>query len=130
MMFQRWEAQCDRASVQNRRPLSSRQLPTDLSPQLHRCQGGFRWGADMMAGYLIDVLHMQSATHTFVAFVDIFKAFDTSWVEATMVELFSMEVQGRMWALTAHFVHGVRALAGLRYSSGQSALSVALQHSC
>ena len=40
--------------------------------------GGFRWGADMMAGSLIDVLHMQSATHTFVAFVDIFKAWDTS----------------------------------------------------
>ena len=74
--------------------------------QLHRCQGGFRWGADMMAGSLIDVLHMRSATHTFVAFVDIFKAFDTSWVEATMVELFSMGVQGRMWALIAHFVHG------------------------
>ena len=40
--------------------------------------GGFHWGADMMAGSLTDVLHMQSATHTFVAFVDIFKAFDTS----------------------------------------------------
>ena len=77
-----------------------------ISPQLHRCQGGFRWGADMMAGSLIDVLHMRSATHTFVAFVDIFKAFDTSWVEATMVELFSMGVQGRMWALIAHFVAG------------------------
>ena len=40
-----------------------------ISPQLHHCQGGFRWGADMMAGSLIDVLHMRSATHTFVAFV-------------------------------------------------------------
>ena len=53
-----------------------------------------------------DVLHMRSATHTFVAFVDIFEAFDTSWVEATLVELFSMRLQGRMWALIAHFVHG------------------------
>ena len=61
-----------------------------ISPQLHHCQGGSRWGADMMAGSLIDVLHMRSATHTFVAFVDIFKAFDTCWVEATMVELFSI----------------------------------------
>ena len=75
-----------------------------ISPQLHHCQGGFRWGADMMAGSLI--LHMRSTTHTFVAFVDIFKAFDTSWVEATMVELFSVGVHGRMWALIAHFVHG------------------------
>ena len=66
-----------------------------ISPQLHQCQGGFRWGADVMAGSLIDVLHMRSATHTFVAFVDIFKAFDISWVEATLVELFSMGVHGR-----------------------------------
>ena len=51
-------------------------------------------------------LHMLSATHTFVAFVDIFNVFDTSWVEATMVELFAMWVHGRMWALSAHFVHG------------------------
>ena len=83
----------------------SRIAPSIL-PQLHRCQGGFCWGADIMAGSLIDVLHMRSATHTFVAFVDIFKAFDTCWVEATMVELFSMGVHGRMWALIAHFVHG------------------------
>ena len=72
-----------------------------ISPQLHRCQGGFRWGADVMVGSLIDML---SATHTFVAFVDIFKAFDTSWVEATLVELFSMVVPRRMWALIAHFL--------------------------
>ena len=65
-----------------------------ISQQLHHCQGGFRWGADMMAGSLIDVLHMRSVTHTFDAFVDIFKAFDTSWVEVTMVELFSMGVHG------------------------------------
>ena len=54
-------------------------------------------GADVMAGSLMDVLHMLSGTHTFVAFIDIFKAFDTSWVEATLVELFSMEVHGRLW---------------------------------
>ena len=78
-----------------------------ISPHLHQCQGGFRWGADVMVpGSLIDVLHMRSATHTFVAFVDIFKAFDTSWVETTMVELFSMGFHGRMWALIAHFVYG------------------------
>ena len=83
--------------------------------------------ADMMAGSLMDVLHMRSATHTFVAFVDIFEAFDTSCV-------FSMGVHGRMWALIAHFAgqkwfRFVRTLAGLRYCPGQSALSVALQHS-
>ena len=65
-----------------------------------------RWGADKMAGSLIDVLHERSAIHTFVAFVDTFKPFDTSWVEATMVELFSIGVHGRMSALIAHFVHG------------------------
>ena len=81
-----------------------------IAPHIsHRFQGGFRWGADMMAGALMDVLHMRSATHTFIAFVDIFKAFDTSWVEATMVELFSMGVQRRMWTLIAHCVYMARS---------------------
>ena len=108
-----------------------------LEHMVHHCQGGFRWGADMMAGSLRDVLHMRSATHTFVAFVDIFKAFDTCWVEATMVELFSMRAHVGVdctfcaWHVLASqkWFPSVRTLAGFRYCPGQSALSVALQHS-
>ena len=49
-----------------------------ISPQLDECQRVFRWGADSLVGSLVDLLTSRSSSHTFVAFIDIHKAFDTS----------------------------------------------------
>ena len=80
-----------------------------VSHQLHSSQGGFRWGADALVGSLVNVLQMWSTSHTFVAFVYIQKAFDTSWVEATLVRLFNAGVTGRMWKLIANFLRQTRS---------------------
>ena len=74
--------------------------------QLDECQGGFRWGADVMTYSLLDTLRLRQHTHTFVVFVDIKKAFDSSWVEATMVRLCDVGISGRMWHLIANFLCG------------------------
>ena len=68
-----------------------------ISPQLDECQGGFRWGADSLVGSLVDLLTSRSSSHTFVAFIDIHKAFDTSWVEGTLVRSCDAGVSGQMW---------------------------------
>ena len=47
---------------------------------------------------------MRASTHTFVAFVDIEKAFDTAWVEATLVWLHDAGVQGFLWRLISNFL--------------------------
>ena len=47
---------------------------------------------------------MRASTHTFVAFVDIEKAFDTSWVEATLVRLYVIGVRGLVWKLLSNFL--------------------------
>ena len=39
--------------------------------QLDECQGGFRWGTDVMTYSLLDTLPLRQHTHTFVAFIDI-----------------------------------------------------------
>ena len=49
-----------------------------INQQFHPSQGGFRWGADALVGSLINVLSLRASTHTFVAFVDIEKVFDTA----------------------------------------------------
>ena len=41
-------------------------------------------GALTMVYSLVDALRLRRETHTFCAFVDIRKAFDTCWVEATL----------------------------------------------
>ena len=66
-------------------------------------QGGFRWGADAVAFSLVDTLRLRRA-HTFAAFIDIKKAFDSCWVEATLVRLFDFCVIGRLWHLLANFL--------------------------
>ena len=66
-----------------------------ISPQLDECQGGFRWGADSLVGSLVDLLTSRSSSHTFVVFIDIHKAFDTS-VEGTLVRLFDAGVSGQV----------------------------------
>ena len=50
-----------------------------ISSQLDVCQGGFRWSADVLVSSLLDVLSSRRSALTFVAFVDLQKAFDTAW---------------------------------------------------
>ena len=73
--------------------MHSRTAPP-ISPQLDGSQGGFRWGADSLMGTLVSVLSSRSSSHTFVAFIDIKKAFDRSHVEGTVVRLSDAGVSG------------------------------------
>ena len=57
---------------------------------------GFRWSADSLVGFLVDILSLRPL-RTFVAFVDIHEAFDTSSVEGTLARLFDAGVSGQMW---------------------------------
>ena len=57
-------------------------------------------------------LRLRRCEHTFVAFIDIEKAFD-SWVEATLVRLFDFGVTGRLWHLLANFLCGTLSQARL-----------------
>ena len=82
-----------------------------ISSQLDQCQGGFRWGADVLVSSLVDVLSSRNSTHTFVAFVEIQKAFDTSWVEGTLVRPHEVGVRGQMWHLMCHFLRGTQSQA-------------------
>ena len=75
-----------------------------VNHQLSESQGGFCWGADALVGSLVNVLTMRASTHTFVAFVDIEKAFDISWVEATLVRMHYIGVRGLMWNLLSNFL--------------------------
>ena len=70
---------------------------TTLPHRPHICpldesQGGFRWSADCLVGSLVSAFSSRSSSHTFVAFIDVQKAFDTSWVEGTLVRLFDADV--------------------------------------
>ena len=66
--------------------VSARNAPHIL-PHVDPSQGGFRWGADAMALSLVDSLRLRRHEHTFAVFIDIKKAFDSHWVEATLVRL-------------------------------------------
>ena len=79
---------------------------TPISDRLDECQGGFRWGADACVYGLLDTLQLREDMHTFCPFVDIRKAFDTSWVEATLVRLHQVGVTGGMWRTVANFFCG------------------------
>ena len=81
-------------------------IAPNIFPQLDPSQGGFRWGADAMAFSLVDTLPLRRHEHTFVAFIDIKKAFDSCWVEATLVRLFDFGVTGSLWHLLANFLCG------------------------
>ena len=47
---------------------------------------------------------MRASTHNFAAFVDIEKAFDTAWVEATLARLHDVGVQGLQGHLISNFL--------------------------
>ena len=84
-------------------------IASHITPQLDVSQGGFRWGADVLVGSLVSILSARSSSHTFVAFIDNQKAFDTSWVEGTLVRLFDAGVRGRMWSFMCNFLHGTQS---------------------
>ena len=89
------------------RPLGSPASSSRLSSaMLDPSQGGFRWGADAMDFSFVDSLRLRRHEHTFVALIDIRKAFDSCWVEATLVRLFDFGVKGRLWHLLANFLCG------------------------
>ena len=77
-----------------------------ILPRLDPSQGGFRWGADAMAFSLVDSLRLRRHEHTFAAFIDIKKASNSCWVEATLVRLFDFGVTGSLWHLLAKFLCG------------------------
>ena len=63
-------------------------------------------GTNVYIHGLVDTLRLQQDKHTFCVFVHIMKAFDTSWVEATLVRLHQAGVTGGMWRTTANFFCG------------------------
>ena len=64
-----------------------------ILPRLDETQGGFRWGADALVNSLVDTLRFR-------------KAFDTAWVEATLVRLAQVGVTGGMWRTITNFLVG------------------------
>ena len=82
--------------------------------RLDDSQGGFRCCADACVYGLVDALRLRQDTHTFCAFVDIRKAFDTSWVEATLVRLHQSGVTGGMWRTIANFLCGTLSQVRVR----------------
>ena len=57
--------------------------------------------------------------HTFVAFVDIKKAFDSCWVETTLVRLHDVGISSRLWHLLANFLCGTLSQVRLGDSAYQ-----------
>ena len=64
-----------------------------------------------MVGSFVDILQTRFSTHTYIAFV-IKKAFDTSWVEATLVLLHEAGVTGQLWACPFPPSHSVQSAIG------------------
>ena len=120
------EVQRGCSSLQTRRSLTNPDRPISLAscafkvfehlihgrmaplilPRLDEAQGGFRWGADALVYSLVDTLRLRQETHTFCAFIDIRKAFDTAWVETTLVRLAQIGVTGGMWSTITNFLVG------------------------
>ena len=63
----------------------------------------------MLVSSLLDVLSQRRSALTFVAFVDLQKAFDTAWVEGTLVRLHEVGVTGQMWHLMSHFLRDTQS---------------------
>ena len=97
-------------------------IASHICDRLDEGQGRFRWEADTCVCGLVDALLLRQDTHTFATFVDIRKAFDTSWIEATLVRLWDVGVTGGMWRTIANFLCGT--LSQVRDHVGVSAPSL------
>ena len=84
---------------------------TAVYASMDPAQAGFRWGADLQAYTLAEVLHLRGRARTFCAFVDIRKAFDVTWRDAVLLRLHRAGVDGAAWALIADLLSGPRAAA-------------------
>ena len=109
----------DRTNPDNHRPISlaSRafkmyehlihgRIAPHILPRLDEAQSGFRWGADALVCSLVDTLRLRHETHTVCGFIDIRKAFDTAWVDATLVRLAQIGVNDGMWHTITNFLVG------------------------
>ena len=67
----------------------------------------------------MDSLRLRHQVHTFVAFIDIKKAFDSCWVETTLVRLHDVGILGRLWHLLANFLCGTLSQVRLGDSTSQ-----------
>ena len=87
-----------------------------INSQLDESQAGFRWGPDLQVYALVETLRMRRGHRTLCAFIDIRKAFDTSWVNGALCRLHRAGIQGGMWRLVADMVTNtssrVRAYGG------------------
>ena len=124
------ETQCHRPCLQKKGAFSSNELSAHFSGFM-QFQGSriasigpnslmnltvASGGAPTLVGLLVSVLSSRSSSHTFVAFVDIQKAFDTSWVEGTLVRLFDAGVSPTLFPLLSK--DSKSALATLSPSTG------------
>ena len=63
----------------------------------------------LMCWSLLDVLSSRRSALTFVAFEELQKAFDTAWVEGTLVRLHEVGVTGQLWHLMCHFLRDTQS---------------------
>ena len=101
-----------------------------LDPQLSPCQSGFRYGADQPVWCLTEVLRMRRtlpARHrqTFVAFLDVRKAYDTVWRDGLLHKLWARGVQCSAWRVCASLLTStssrVRLQSGLSPAFSEAA---------
>ena len=83
--------------------LAHARIAVHMSNQLHPSQGGLWWVRSCDGGFLRRCL-ADAVFHPHVAFEDIKMAFDTSWVESTLVLLHEAGMTGQLWGLIAHFL--------------------------
>ena len=92
-----------------------------------------------LSSSLVSMLSAPSSSHTFLAFIDIQIAFDTSWVEGTLARLFDAGVRGRMTSCAISCVArsgqvrcgsspSLQTLVGLWHCSRASPLNRLLEH--
>ena len=91
-------------------------LVQKLCPQLADCQAGFRFGADEQAWLLFETLRLRQRLprplrKTFLAFVDVRKAYDTVWRDGLLHKLWQRGIRGSMWALCGAFLTRTSARA-------------------
>ena len=80
----------------------------------------------------MDFLRLCRHEHTFAAFIDVKKAFDSRWVEATLVRLFDFGVLGRLWHLLGIFLCGTLSQVRLGgwHCARQNSFSPSFQPAC